>query len=547
MSGSIGSNAMPGNGLVSLPSQSHMNQALTDASFMHDSGLGGSFVSSTSSSSRGSYGGSSLSDRASVSSSSQSGGSGGIGNLGIPHLPVSATSTGYNPGFYYSEGGAYRGPNSPGSVNHVASLVSKPTFGISNNIGEASIPGLGIPVPSSPHHAAHNNAGNSRMYDASVPMSNNMCGRDVCPDLLLRSPSVDHMRRDFPHSRSGSIDANRNDYPHHRSGSIDTSRNDMQHLRCGSIDTTRNDLQHLRSGSIDTTRNDLQHLRGGSIETTRNDLHHARSGSIDATRNDFLHNRNGSIDATRNSVPHLRGGSNMDPNNMRGEYPHPRSGSIDSTYRSNYHLRTDSADAMGRPTDFRRSGSIDAPAGRNDHLCRRTSDSVISEDQPRSYGVVASAEGGGDTSDEVLRESFMVKRSQNRSRFGPTNWRERWFVLTAAHIIYYDGDRQSGRKKEKGRVDLSSVECVERVDESVFDRDNVFQVGHVIDGAESCTLYVEAATCPVEAGAKARPQLGGGKKVVDLNPVVDSVEGFDEDQRSEDVPVSGSFSGSDRK
>ena len=43
---------------------------------------------------------------------------------------------------------------------------------------------------------------------------------------------------------------------------------------------------------------------------------------------------------------------------------------------------------------------------------------------------------------EVLRESFMVKRSQNRSRFGPTNWRERWFVLTPTHIIYYDGDRQ---------------------------------------------------------------------------------------------------------
>ena len=35
---------------------------------------------------------------------------------------------------------------------------------------------------------------------------------------------------------------------------------------------------------------------------------------------------------------------------------------------------------------------------------------------------------------------------------------------------------QVGRRKEKGRVDLSSLECVERVDTSVFDRDHVFQV-----------------------------------------------------------------------
>ena len=43
--------------------------------------------------------------------------------------------------------------------------------------------------------------------------------------------------------------------------------------------------------------------------------------------------------------------------------------------------------------------------------------------------------------EEVLRESFMTKRSQNKSRFGPTNWKERWFILTPNHIIYFDGDR----------------------------------------------------------------------------------------------------------
>ena len=43
--------------------------------------------------------------------------------------------------------------------------------------------------------------------------------------------------------------------------------------------------------------------------------------------------------------------------------------------------------------------------------------------------------------EEVLRESFMTKRSQNKKKSWPTNWRDRWFVLTPKHIIYYDGDK----------------------------------------------------------------------------------------------------------
>ncbi|KAF2359571.1 Pleckstrin domain [Trinorchestia longiramus] len=502
MSGSMGSSAAPGNGLLSLHS-SHANPAVNaaDAAFLQDNTLGGSCVSSTSSSSRGSYGGSSLSDRASVSSSSQSGGSAGMGGLGIPPLPSNPPPTGYHPSFYYSEGGAYRGSNGPGSASCVLSVVNKPSFVTSNNNCDATVPVLGIPLHSSPQQQHLNNSLNSRMYESGIPMSNNMCSRDVCPDLLLRSPSVDPMRRDFPHSRSGSIDTTRNDYPHNRSGSMDTTRNEFPHHRSGSIDTTRNEFPQHRTGSIDTTRSDFPHHRSASIDTSRNDLPHHRSGSIDTSRSDFPHSRSGSIDTTRNNLPHFRSGSSIDAN-CRGEYPHPRSGSIDSTYRSNFHLRTGSTDTTGRPIDFRRSGSIDAPAGRNDYLARRAgavaaaAAGSVDENLPQVAGGVPAADSSA--GNEVLREAFMIKRSQNRSRFGPTNWRERWFVLTSSHIIYYDGDRQakltSGRKKEKGRVDLSSVECVERVAESAFDRDHVFQIVHVIDGEESCTLYVEAAT-----------------------------------------------------
>jgi tyrosine-protein kinase Tec len=43
---------------------------------------------------------------------------------------------------------------------------------------------------------------------------------------------------------------------------------------------------------------------------------------------------------------------------------------------------------------------------------------------------------GGD----VIRQGFMIKRSQNKKRFTPVNYKQRWFVLTKHYLIYYDGD-----------------------------------------------------------------------------------------------------------
>lgn len=34
----------------------------------------------------------------------------------------------------------------------------------------------------------------------------------------------------------------------------------------------------------------------------------------------------------------------------------------------------------------------------------------------------------------------MVKRSQNKKRFTPVNYKQRWFVLTRRYLVYYDGD-----------------------------------------------------------------------------------------------------------
>lgn len=43
---------------------------------------------------------------------------------------------------------------------------------------------------------------------------------------------------------------------------------------------------------------------------------------------------------------------------------------------------------------------------------------------------------GGD----VIRQGFMIKRSQNKKRFTPVNYKQRWFVLTRHYLVYYDGD-----------------------------------------------------------------------------------------------------------
>lgn len=39
---------------------------------------------------------------------------------------------------------------------------------------------------------------------------------------------------------------------------------------------------------------------------------------------------------------------------------------------------------------------------------------------------------------EILKQGLMVKRSQNKKRFTPVNYKQRWFVLTNHSLIYYE-------------------------------------------------------------------------------------------------------------
>ncbi|XP_046432250.1 tyrosine-protein kinase Btk29A isoform X2 [Neodiprion fabricii] len=61
--------------------------------------------------------------------------------------------------------------------------------------------------------------------------------------------------------------------------------------------------------------------------------------------------------------------------------------------------------------------------------------------------------------DGVVKTGFMTKRSQNKKRFTPINYKQRWFVLTRQYLIYYDSDGE--RRKERGRIAVESVHVVE--------------------------------------------------------------------------------------
>ncbi|XP_050342212.1 tyrosine-protein kinase Btk29A isoform X1 [Nymphalis io] len=104
--------------------------------------------------------------------------------------------------------------------------------------------------------------------------------------------------------------------------------------------------------------------------------------------------------------------------------------------------------------------------------------------------------------DEVIRQAFMVKRSQNKKIFTPVNYKERCFVLTRKALIYYDSDGQ--KRKERGRIPTDAIHTVEQaqlgeLSKQILDGDNEkspayrypFQVGYTEQNTDY-TLYLAA-------------------------------------------------------
>ncbi|XP_072292186.1 tyrosine-protein kinase BTK [Eucyclogobius newberryi] len=66
-------------------------------------------------------------------------------------------------------------------------------------------------------------------------------------------------------------------------------------------------------------------------------------------------------------------------------------------------------------------------------------------------------------SDNILEEIF-IKRSQQKKKTSPLNYKERWFILTQEKIAYYDYDADKMKRKGfKGSVDLEKIKCVDIV------------------------------------------------------------------------------------
>ncbi|MED6280971.1 hypothetical protein CHARACLAT_016577 [Characodon lateralis] len=65
---------------------------------------------------------------------------------------------------------------------------------------------------------------------------------------------------------------------------------------------------------------------------------------------------------------------------------------------------------------------------------------------------------------DIKLEEIFIKRSQQKKKTSPLNYKERWFILTQEKIAYYDFDSEKGKRKGlKGTVDLEKVKCVETV------------------------------------------------------------------------------------
>ncbi|XP_072941985.1 tyrosine-protein kinase Btk isoform X1 [Epargyreus clarus] len=104
--------------------------------------------------------------------------------------------------------------------------------------------------------------------------------------------------------------------------------------------------------------------------------------------------------------------------------------------------------------------------------------------------------------EDVIREAFMVKRSQNKKIFTPVNYKERFFVLTKKALVYYDSDGQ--KRKERGRIPTESIHTVEQaqvgeLSKQILEADvekgvtyrYPFQVGYSEQNTDY-TLYVAA-------------------------------------------------------
>ncbi|XP_071786997.1 tyrosine-protein kinase TXK-like [Asterias amurensis] len=88
----------------------------------------------------------------------------------------------------------------------------------------------------------------------------------------------------------------------------------------------------------------------------------------------------------------------------------------------------------------------------------------------------------------IIRIGFMLKRSQNKRKLAPVNYKSRVFILTQNELIYFEGTLEK-RGKEKSRINLSEVKIVEEVDFNALEKQFGIQISY-----EDYTLYFFASS-----------------------------------------------------
>uniref|UniRef100_A0A669Q5N0 PH domain-containing protein n=1 Tax=Phasianus colchicus TaxID=9054 RepID=A0A669Q5N0_PHACC len=86
---------------------------------------------------------------------------------------------------------------------------------------------------------------------------------------------------------------------------------------------------------------------------------------------------------------------------------------------------------------------------------------------------------------KIILEELLLKKSQQKRKTSPANYKKRLFVLTKTSLSYYE------YRRKKGSIEIEKIRCVETVnlEESTPPaRQYPFQVSHEIYGL----LYVYA-------------------------------------------------------
>nr|CAB3226467.1 tyrosine-protein kinase Btk29A [Phallusia mammillata] len=85
--------------------------------------------------------------------------------------------------------------------------------------------------------------------------------------------------------------------------------------------------------------------------------------------------------------------------------------------------------------------------------------------------------------EKELKVGMMTKRAQQKKSIGPTNYKDRVFVLTPTKLSYYEGNLQQ-RGKVKGSLNINHITFVGNINDSNLQGSNTFQIAY-----NDCYLY----------------------------------------------------------